>query len=43
MRWRSADEGLLGGSWDLVSMAISTLIEVISSYKYSYPNSNLSY
>ena len=27
---------LLGGSWDLVSNVISTLIGVISSYKYSY-------
>ena len=28
--------GLLGGSWDLVSKVISTLIGVISNYKYSY-------
>ena len=34
---------LLGGSWDLVSKVISTLIGVISSYKYSYPNYNPSY
>ena len=27
---------LLGGSWDLVSKVISTLIGVISNYKYSY-------
>ena len=27
---------LLGGSWDLVSKVKSTLIGVISSYKYSY-------
>ena len=26
-------QGLLGGSWDLVSKVISTLIGVISSYK----------
>ena len=34
---------LLGGSWDLVSRVISTLTGVISSYKYSYHNSNPSY
>ena len=34
---------LLGGSWDLVSKVISTLIGVISSYKYSYHNYNPSY
>ena len=34
---------LLGGSWDLVSKVISTLIGVISSYKYSYHNHNPSY
>ena len=34
---------VLGGSWDLVSKVISTLIVVISSYKYSYPNYNPSY
>ena len=35
---------ILGGSWDLVSMVIRTLMGVISSYKYSYPNNNsLSY
>ena len=34
---------LLGGSWDLVSKVISSLIGVISSYKYNYPNSNPSY
>ena len=28
--------GLLEGSWDLVSMVISTLIGVICNYKYSY-------
>ena len=33
-----------GGSWDLVSKVLSTLIGVISSsYKYSYPNYNPSY
>ena len=36
-------EGLLGGSWDLVSKVISALIGVISSYKYSYPIYNPSY
>ena len=25
-----------GGSWDSISTVISTLIEVISNYKYSY-------
>ena len=30
----------LGGSWDLVSMVISTLIGVISNYKYGYLNNN---
>ena len=34
---------LLGGSWDLVSRVISTLIGVISNYKYSYLNHNPSY
>ena len=34
---------LLGGSWDLVSRVISTLTGVVSSYKYSYHNSNPSY
>ena len=34
---------VLGGSWDLVSKVISTLIGVISKYKYSYPNYNPSY
>ena len=29
---------ILGGSWDLVSMVISTLIGVISNSKYSYHN-----
>ena len=29
---------LLGGSWDLVRMVISTLTGVVSSYTYSYPN-----
>ena len=33
-------KSLLGGSWDLVSKDISTLIGVISSYRYSYPNYN---
>ena len=35
--------GLLGGSWDLVSMVISTLSGVISNYKFSCPNNNPSY
>ena len=35
--------GVLGGSWDLVSMVISTLSGVISTYKYSYLNYNPSY
>ena len=34
---------ILGGSWDLVSKVISTLIGVISSYKYSYHSYNPSY
>ena len=34
---------ILGGSWDLVSEVISTLIGVRSSYKYSYPHYNPSY
>ena len=34
---------ILGGSWDLVSKFMSTLIGVISSYKYSYPKYNPSY
>ena len=34
---------LLGGSWDLVSMVIRTLIGVISRYKYSYLDYNPSY
>ena len=44
-RHRSASNppSLLGGSWDLVSKVISTLIGVISSYKYSYHNYNPSY
>ena len=29
---------LLGGSWDLVSMVVSTLSGGISNYKYSYLN-----
>ena len=28
--------GVLGGSWDLVSKVISTLIGVIITYNYSY-------
>ena len=28
--------GLFGGSWDLVSAVISTLIGAISNYRYSY-------
>ena len=31
---------VLGGSWDLVSKVISTLIGVISNYKYSYLSYN---
>ena len=34
---------MLGGSWDLVSKVISTLIGVISRYKYSYLIYNASY
>ena len=34
---------VLGGSWDLVSKVISTLIGVISTYKYSYLIYNLTY
>ena len=34
---------MLGGSWDLVSMVISTLIGLISNYKYSYLSNNPSY
>ena len=34
---------LLGGSWDLVSKVVSTLIGVISTYKYSYLIYNLTY
>ena len=34
---------LLGGSGDLVSKVISTLIGVISNYKYSYLSYNPSY
>ena len=34
---------ILGGSWDLVSMVISTLSADINSYKYSYLNYNPSY
>ena len=33
-------QGVLGGSWDLVSKVISTLIGAISNYKYSYHNYN---
>ena len=36
-------QGILGGSWDLVSKVISTSIEVISKYKYSYLNYTHSY
>ena len=35
--------GVLGGSWDLVSKVIRTLIGVISTYKYSYLIYNPSY
>ena len=41
--WTIADRDLLGGSWDLVSMVISTLSGVISNYKYSYLNYNRTY
>ena len=34
---------LPGGPWDLVSMVLSTLIGVTSSYTYNYPSNNLSY
>ena len=34
---------LLGGSWDLVTRDISTLIRVISNYNYSYLTYNPSY
>ena len=34
---------ILGGSWDLVSTVISTLIGVISNYKYGYLSYNPSY
>ena len=36
-------ELVLGGSWDLVSRVISTLIGVISNYKYTYLNYNPGY
>ena len=35
--------GVLGGSWDLVSMVIHTLIGVISNHKYSCPKTNRNY
>ena len=41
--FKPEDARLLGGSWDLVSMVISTLTGVISSYKYSYLNYNPRY
>ena len=34
---------VIGGSWDLVSMATSTLSGVISNYMYSYLNNNPGY
>ena len=34
---------ILGGSWDLVSRVISTLIGVISNYNYSFLTYNPSY
>ena len=34
---------MLGGSWDLVSMVISTLIGLISNSKHSYLSNNPSY
>ena len=33
---KNSESGLLGGSWDVVSTVISTLIGVISNHKYSY-------
>ena len=39
----SLPQTILGGSWDLVSMVISTLSGVISNYKYSCLNYNPSY
>ena len=36
-------EGILGGSWDLLSRVISTLTGVTSNYKYSYLIYNPSY
>ena len=34
---------ILGGSWDLVSRVISTLIRVISRYNYGYLTCNPTY
>ena len=36
-------DGILRGSWDLVSRVISTLIKVTSRYNYSYPTYNPTY
>ena len=43
LRSESGCKCLLKGSWDLVSKVISTLIGVISSYKYIYLTYNPSY
>ena len=40
---RVQPRGILGGSWDLVSRVISTLIGVISKYNYSYLTYNPTY
>ena len=42
-RFPVKERGLLGGSWDLVSKVISTLIGVISNCNYSYPIYNPNY
>ena len=34
---------ILGGSWDLVSRVISTVLGVLSNYNYSYLTYNPSY
>ena len=33
--------GLLGGSWDLVSKATSTIVGVVSHYRFSYASNHL--
>ena len=40
---KPSSTSVLGGSWDLVSKVISTLIGVIGNYKYSYLPYNPSY